>query len=109
MSRTPATIIGDKEGSSGDLVLPETRGILSSTSSSSSSQRCCSLSPFSSTSYPKGTSESHTMSEAAADEPSQLSPRVSTRRHVAQVKKKKKRGKEMEEGKLKAILGFARA
>jgi len=47
------------------------------------------------------------MSEAATDEPSQLSPGVSTRRHVAQVKKRQKM--RVEEGKLKAILGLARA
>jgi len=57
--------------------------------------------PFSSISCPKSISESHTTS--GEDEPSQLSPGVSTRRHVAQVKKRKKRGK------LKAILGLARA
>lgn len=52
------------------------------------------LIPLSSTSCPKGIPESHTTSEAVADEPSQLSPGVSTRRHVAQVKKKKKNERE---------------
>lgn len=88
----PVTIVEDKEESNGDLVLPGTGGILSPTSSSSSNVSSMFLILFSF--FCRKNTLNHTRARQRPMSPRQLSPVASTRRHVAQVEKKKDRKRE---------------